>query len=223
MPRFEKGSKEAIEWGKKMKEARDKKKQMKGGWLEPGENVGALKSSDANPVEDIIEGGKIKMGKVSKGLSKVGKAFSTASDAVNPISYAVKDKKLSNVMRKAGDFTQNYALPAVVQAGIPLYYGAAGTAGMMLGGPVGSVAATKGAQLLYDEMVGKKGYDPRERQKSKLLGNVATNMGRVGSSELKSDMKQPKAQGSGLTKKQKQLREIKMAREGKIRFIILKK
>ena len=72
MPRFEKGSKEAIEWGKKMKEARDKKKQMKGGWLEPGENVGALKSSDANPVEDIIEGGKIKMGKVSKGLSKVG-------------------------------------------------------------------------------------------------------------------------------------------------------
>ena len=310
MPRFEKGSKEAIEWGKKMKAARDKKKQMSGGWLQPGENVGALKSSDATPVEDIeggkisgmgpgysklkrkakkvvpetiqvapakktlpklgrngelpnmtdgqmnsfntmiddfktydadelrelidtervraedpasgwghpydvgmyvallkalyekgVEGGKISMGKISKGLSKVGKAFSTGTEKINPLSYAVKDKKLSNAMRKAGAFTQDYALPAVVQAGMPLYYGAAGTAGMMLGGPVGAVAATKGAELLYDEMVGKKGYDPRERQKSKLLGNVAKSMGSVGASELKSEMKQPKTKGSGMSRK----------------------
>lgn len=311
MPRFEKGSKEAIEWGKKMKAARDKKKQMSGGWLQPGENVGALKASDAPQTEDIedieggkisgmgpgysklkrkakkivpstiqvaqanrfklgsngelpdmsvdertiyenylpmlknyttedlndfkrevdreklytgdwekdpervgiyiatlkalfekgLEGGKISMGKISKGLSKVGKAFSTGTEKINPLSYAVKDKKLSNAMRKAGAFTQDYALPAVVQAGMPLYYGAAGTAGMMLGGPVGAVAATKGAELLYDEMVGKKGYDPRERQKSKLLGNVAKSMGSVGASELKSEMKQPKTKGSGMSRK----------------------
>lgn len=189
---------------------------MLGGYLQPGEFPPA---AGINPTDDApafiqepdgselsIEGegmchcetckmcgGRLKMKGLTKGLAKAAKAL-------NPMSYALNNKGTRDLMIQSGQFTNDYALPAAVSAGMPLYYGAAGTAGMMLGGPAGSMAATKGAQMLYDEMVGKPGYDPRDRQKSKTLGVVSGEVGKMGSSRLKSG-----ASGKGMRKKKGKL------------------
>ena len=139
-------------------------------------------------------GGKIRM----KGLTKVGKAFGKAGDALNPMSYALKNKGTRDAMIASGEVTNDYALPAVTTAGLPLYYGAAGTTGMLLGGPVGAMTATKAADELYKGMVVKPGYDPQERQKSKTLGVVSKKTGELGAKNLKQG-----ASGKGVRKSKK--------------------
>ncbi len=300
MPRFEKGSKEAMAWAAKMKKAREAKKGIKGGMMDEGssdeelagltanmsmedkarpsapvnipkpvlkkrntspvqkaeskttgkrqaetqlkkqEGKGMKKkisknivmggylqpgefpmSAGINPTDDAptfiqepdgselsidgegmckcceMCGGRLKMKGLTKGLAKAGKAL-------NPMSYALKNKGTRDLMIQSGQFTNDYALPAAVSAGMPLYYGAAGTAGMMLGGPAGSMIATKGAQSLYDEMVGKPGYDPRDRQKSKTLGVVSGEVGKMGSSRLKAGASGKGMSGGSLTPLQAQ-------------------
>lgn len=157
-----------------------------------------------------VVGGKVNL---RKGLTKVGKAFGKVGEALNPISYALKDKSTRDAMIASGDVTQNYALPAVTTAGLPLYYGAAGTAGMLVGGPLGSLAATKAADELYKGMVVKPGYDPQQRQKSKTLGVVSKEVGKLGAARFKQGMSAPTSSapksggvaqaGKGLRKKKK--------------------
>ena len=161
---------------------------------------------DAEPTT----GGKIKIGKafkkIGKSFDKAGKdltgALGKAGTAVNPMTYALGNKKISKLMRQSGQLTNNYLLPAAVSAGLPLYYGAAGTAGMMVGGPLGALAATKAADTLWQEAVVKKGYDPRERQKSKVLGAISEKVGQAGASQFKAGMssgKEKKVSGGRIT------------------------
>jgi hypothetical protein len=143
-------------------------------------------------------GGALSLRTFQRGLTKATSQLSKGLDKINPMSYAIKNKKTSKAMRQSGNVTQNYLLPAVTTAGMPLYYGSAGTAGMMLGGPLGAMAATKAADTLYQEMVGKRGYDPRLRQKSKTLGVVSNKVGELGASNLKQG-----ASGKGMRMKKK--------------------
>jgi hypothetical protein len=166
-----------------------------------------------------IVGGKTSSKKIGRAFSKAGDklttGFAKAGMAVNPMTYAIKNKGTRDLMIQSGEFTNDYALPAVTTAGLPLYYGAAGTAGMMLGGPLGAIAATKGADMLWQEMVVKKGADPRERQKSKTLELISGEVGKLGASQLKAGMSGPKTSGpksggtsqtgKGMRKKKKKL------------------
>jgi len=166
-----------------------------------------------------IVGGKTSSKKIGRAFSKAGDklttGFAKAGMAVNPMTYAIKNKGTRDLMIQSGEFTNDYALPAVTTAGLPLYYGAAGTAGMMLGGPLGAIAATKGADMLWQEMVVKKGADPRERQKSKSLELISGEVGKLGASQLKAGMSGPKTAGpksggtsqagKGMRKKKKKL------------------
>lgn len=143
--------------------------------------------------------------KASKTFNKAGKKMNIGmaklGTAVNPMTYALGNKKISKLMRQSGQVTDRYLLPAAVSAGLPLYYGAAGTAGMMLGGPLGALAATKAADTLWQEAVVKRGYDPRERQKSKILGAIAEKIGQAGASQYKAGMssgKEKKITGGNL-------------------------
>ena len=137
-------------------------------------------------------GGKIKnpFKKVGQAFSpkKINETFGKIGTAVNPITYVSKIKGATNLMRQSGQLTDKYLLPAAVSAGLPLYYGAAGTAGMMLGGPAGALAATKAADILWQEAVAKKGFDPRERQKSKVLGAISEKVGQAGAAQYKAGM-----------------------------------
>jgi hypothetical protein len=127
--------------------------------------------------DEEIEGGKMK-----NPFKSVGKAFDKAGDkmntgmakvatAINPMTYVLGSKTGRNLGIGLGDATNNYLLPAVVSAGKPIYDATAMTASTMLtGNPMlGKVAA----DTLWNEMVAKKGYDPRERQKSKELGELS--------------------------------------------------
>lgn len=191
--------------------------EISGGFLEAGEVPPAagpihqkddtfeVESSDAIDGSGMCDcvhcemcGGKISM----KKLKNIPTVLSSGTSKINPMSYAIKDKKSRQAMIKSGEITQDYIQPAVVSAGMPLYYGAAGTAGMMLGGPVGAMAATKGADLLYKKMVGEQGYDPRERQKSELLGAISAEVGKAGASQMKSSVG-PSKKPSSASKKGK--------------------
>ena len=200
-----------------------KGKGMTGGYLQPGE-IPLASTSEAMiadkeqqaPIEmsaeefiteDSIDGagmckcrcemcgGKISTKSIHRGLTR---GLAKAAKVVNPMTYALGNKTTSNLMGQSGQFTTDYALPAVTTAGLPLYYGAAGTAGMLVGGPVGSMAATKAADTLWQEMVAKRGADPRERQKSKTLGVVSGEVGKLGASQLKQG-----ASGKGVRKSKK--------------------
>lgn len=200
MPKLEKGSEAAKAWAAKMKKAREAKKSMKGGFLQPGEappSAGPIeKKGDGYAVmpDDAIDGGKVSLKKVGKAFSKMGRA----TTKLNPMSWAIENKKSRDAMIQSGKFTQDTALPAVVTAGMPLYYGTAGTAGMLLGGPMGSMAATKAADELYKEMVVKQGYDPRARQSSETVGAISGEVGKIGASQWKSG-----TAGKGMRKKPK--------------------
>lgn len=224
LPVFEKPKTPPAEPKKRLaQEQITKGKGMKGGYLQPGEvplsstNEALIASKEIEaPLEMSAEqfitddqidgmgmcnckcemcGGKINL---RKGLTKVGKSFGKVGEALNPMSYALKNKSTRNAMVASGDVTQNYALPAVTTAGLPLYYGAAGTAGMLVGGPLGAMAATKAADELYKGMVVKPGYNPQERQKSKTLGVVSSELGKVGAKNLKQG-----ASGKGMRKSKK--------------------
>jgi len=117
---------------------------------------------------------------------------------LNPMAYAIENKGTRDLMVQSGQLTNENLLPAVTTAGLPLYYGAAGTTGLLLGGPLGAMASTKGADMLWQEMVAKKGADPRARQKDKMLGAISGEIGKLGASQLKAGMSAPKSSGNGM-------------------------
>jgi hypothetical protein len=139
-----------------------------------------------------IEGGKINIGKsiskafkpVSKSFDKAGKTLSEGAfkasqglNKINPMMIALNDKKASKLMAQSGELTNDYLLPAVVSMGKPVYDATAmGASTMLTGNPfLGKVVADS----LWDNMVANKGYDPRDRQKSKALGTTSGAIGNV--------------------------------------------
>ncbi len=113
----------------------------------------------------------------SKMSSKLSQGFAKFSDKLNPFTPALKNKKTRNLMTSSGDITRNYIVPALVEVGKPV----AEASAMAL-----STAATGNPLLgkvvfdsLYNNMVSKKGYDPRQNQKSKELGKIASATGKV--------------------------------------------
>lgn len=121
---------------------------------------------------------------VTSGISKATGKLSKATDKINPLTYAFKDKGFNKLGVQSGEITQDYLLPAVVQAGKPVYDASAMTASTMLtGNPLlGKVAG----DALWNTMA--QPYDPRERQKSQILGEVASTAGKVLASQTKADL-----------------------------------
>jgi len=139
-----------------------------------------------------IEGGTFNLGKsiskafkpASKALGKVGKKLSKGIDTVsqglteiNPMMIALKDKNTSKLMSQAGKLTNDNLLPAVVAMGKPVYDATAMAASTAITG--NPIAGKMLADTLWDEMVAKKGIDPRDRQKNALLGAVSGQIGNV--------------------------------------------
>ena len=128
-------------------------------------------------VDDIdwINGGVRDIGKaLRRGMRGVNKELSKA----NPLGY----KGVQNVGAKMGDITNNYLLPAVVSAGKPMLdVTAMGASTMLTGNPVLGKAVS---DIAWREGVQKTGNDPRERQKSKTLGELSGVAGQTGSKFL---------------------------------------
>ncbi len=124
------------------------------------------------------QGGKL------KGL-KIPKGFTKAIRAINPMTHAIENKRSRKAMIKAGEFTNDYALPAVVEAGKPLYYGTAGLASTALTG--NPLLGTTAAKVLWEEMGAK--HDPSKNQKSERLQSVSKFVGNKGSKVLLNNMK----------------------------------
>jgi hypothetical protein len=107
-------------------------------------------------------------------LASIGR---TMAHAINPMSYVLGSKKGTQAGIGLGDATNNYILPATVSAGKPIYDATAMTASTMLtGNPMLGKAAS---DTLWNEMVAKQGYDPRERQKSQELGELSSTLGQA--------------------------------------------
>lgn len=119
---------------------------------------------------------------VGKALDKATKGLSTATDAINPMALALKDKKTSKLMRQSGDTTRDYIVPAIVSAGKPVFdatmmaASTAATGNPVLGKVVGDA--------MWDNMVTKTGSDLRKNQKSKELGSAATILGEAAASSI---------------------------------------
>lgn len=109
--------------------------------------------------------------KMRRGMKPVSKTLSKA----NPLGY----KEVQNVGAKMGDVTNNYLLPAVVSAGKPMLDVAAmGASTALTGNPfLGKTVS----DIAWREGVEKTGNDPRERQKSKELGELSEVAGKTGS------------------------------------------
>lgn len=125
-------------------------------------------------------GGKVKkpsLKSFQKGITKMGSTFSKATDAINPMSYAIKNKGTRDAMISSGETTHDYLLPAVVSAGKPIYDATAMTASTMLTG--NPVLGKTVADTMWNEMVAKKGNDPRQNQKSKELGVLSETFGKA--------------------------------------------
>ena len=143
------------------------------------------------PAEELtFRGGKIKnpFKSVSKAFAPVKKTFDKAgvklntgaakvATAINPMTYALGNKDTRNAMIQSGKITHDYLLPAVVSAGKPIFDATAMVGSTMLtGNPLlGKVAA----DTVWNEMVTKKGNDPRQNQKSKELGELSTVFGQA--------------------------------------------
>jgi hypothetical protein len=114
---------------------------------------------------------------VSKGLETAGHTLGQGAIYANPMMWALSDKGTSKKMGELGLITNDYLLPAVVSAGKPIYDATAmGASTMLTGNPMlGKMAA----DTLWNEMVAKKGIDPRDRQKSKELGAVSSILGQA--------------------------------------------
>lgn len=110
-----------------------------------------------------------------KGIQKGLDETAGVLNMINPV-YQM-NTRAPEVGAVMGELSYNYALPAMVSMGYYAYIAAAESAATMMGLPpqVGKEAA----EILWDEMVVKQGYDPRERQKSQFLGNVADSTGRL--------------------------------------------
>lgn len=114
----------------------------------------------------------------SKLSSKMSQGFAKVAEKLNPFAPALKNKKTRNLMTSSGDVTRDYILPAVVEVGKPIAEASAmGLSTMATGNPMlGKIVFDS----LYRNMVTEKGYDPRQNQKSKILGKVAKATGAVG-------------------------------------------
>jgi hypothetical protein len=153
-------------------------------------------------IQKEFSGGKINLSKtfkkvsksIDKGVKKVSKSIdkgvskvSETLDKVNPMSIALDDKKSSKLMKKLGDVTDKNILPAVVAIGKPVYDAAAMTASTALTG--NPIAGKLAADALWENMVAKKGIDPREKQTNKSLGTTSSILGNIlaksGSSKAK--------------------------------------
>jgi len=130
---------------------------------------------DIDWINGGVRGGPRDIGKkMRRGMRKVSNPLSKA----NPLGY----KAVQNVGAKMGDITNNYLLPAVVSAGKPMLDATAMTASTMLtGNPVLGKAIS---DIAWREGVEKTGNDPRERQKSKALGELSGVAGQTGSKFL---------------------------------------
>jgi hypothetical protein len=118
--------------------------------------------------DEEIDGGKFNMKSLNKGFAK----FSTN---INPMNHIIKNKSARKGMIGLGNTTHDQLLPAVVAMGKPIYDGVAASASTLLtGNPVLGKAV---ADSLYNNMVTKPGYDPRQNQKSELLGNISAEIG----------------------------------------------
>jgi hypothetical protein len=125
--------------------------------------------SDDEYSDEEIEGGRRR-----NPLASIGR---TMAHAINPMSYVLGSKKGTQAGIGLGDATNNYILPATVSAGKPIYDATAMTASTMLtGNPMLGKAAS---DTLWNEMVAKQGYDPRERQKSQELGELSSTLGQA--------------------------------------------
>lgn len=122
---------------------------------------------------------------IGRAFKKFGKSLTKGVEYANPMMWALKNKRSRKGMIETGKITTNYLLPAVVEAGKPVYYGVAGTAGMMIGGPVGALAATKAAEELWK----RQGQPYQPKQKSELLGKISTQIGKTAGSKAVSSMK----------------------------------
>lgn len=155
----------------------DSDEEMVGGDIFKSISKGVKKFGKS--VSKQVEKGTEAVGKtvapITKGVEKATEAMSKVTDKINPMTYALDSKPISGAMGSLGKTTNDYLLPAVVQAGKPIYDASAMAASSVLtGNPIlGKVAADS----LWNEMVAKKGVDPRQNQKSKLLGKFATAAG----------------------------------------------
>ena len=148
-------------------------------------------SSSESESDEEMEGGKKpnigkafkKFGKsVSKGFEKMAKG----TEYINPMMWAIKDKGTSKLMRQSGQLTNDYLLPAVVEAGKPVMDAVAMSASTALtGNPLLGKAVMDTA---WKEMVEKPGYDPRKRQKSEALGEISKAVGQVASAKAKKNL-----------------------------------
>ena len=140
-----------------------------------------------------VRGGKKGIIKKLKSAGeKMAQGISKGSEYVNPMMWAIKDKNVRGAMATSGQITNDYLLPAVVSAGKPIYDATAMTASTMLtGNPVLGKAV---ADTLWNEMVAKKGFDPRENQKSKELGQLSATFGQAMSKPYSASL-----QGKGKT------------------------
>jgi hypothetical protein len=133
------------------------------------------KGAKAKPKSGGKKGLKAAWRSTKKGIQKGLDETAAVLNMTNPVyQMNTRAPEVGEVM---GNLSYNYALPAMVSMGYYAYIEAAESAAVMMGLPpqVGKEAA----EILWDEMVVKQGYDPRERQKSAVLGNVADRSGRL--------------------------------------------
>lgn len=98
----------------------------------------------------------------------------------------VGSKSFQNIGNKTGDATWHYALPATMTAGKHLYDGVAATASTMLtGNPMAGRVASK---ALWNTFIDED-TDLRKNQKSAVLGRVADEVGKHGTTALTGSMK----------------------------------
>jgi len=117
-------------------------------------------------------GGKFDLG---KSLTKGAFAVSQGLNKINPMMIALNDRKTSKLMAKSGQITNDNLLPAVVSMGKPVYDATAMTASTAITG--NPIAGKILADSLWNDMVAKKGIDPRDRQKNELLGAISGKIG----------------------------------------------
>lgn len=155
--------------GKKRSEEESEDLVMRYKWADSDDEV--VTGGGKNPFRKLTKGFKAMQRGIDKGFAAID------ISKVNPMAYAAKDKNARALSHDLFDATQNYIMPAVVSAGKPIYTATAATASTAAtGNPILGKAAS---DALWNQMVAKKGYDPRQNQKSKLLGEVASDSGRV--------------------------------------------
>ena len=91
----------------------------------------------------------------------------------NPVMWGIKNHP--NVGIKLGQATNDYALPAVVAVGKPAYDASAMVGSTVLTG--NPLAGKIVGDQLWNTMADP--YDPRRRQKSKMLGQVSGEIGKA--------------------------------------------